>query len=69
MNQADIEEETTMSDDTKSPAPETREPQKITPQKGEAANSAELDAQQLDKVAGGTGGLHGAGPLGPGRGG
>jgi hypothetical protein len=38
-----------MSTDTKSPAPETAEPQKITPQTGE------LDAEKLDEVAGGGG--------------
>jgi len=36
-----------MSDDTKSPAPETQEPQKITPQTGE------LDDRQLDDTSGG----------------
>ena len=44
-----------MSNDTKSPAPEKPEPQRITPQSGELAKSTELDAEQLDKVAGGGG--------------
>ena len=43
--------------------------QQITAQAGELAKSSELDAEQLDKVAGGTGGLHAGGPVGPGPGG
>ncbi len=39
-----------MSNDTKSPASETPEPQQITPQTGE------LDAEKLDNVSGGGGG-------------
>jgi len=43
---------------------EKPEPQKITPQTGELAKSTELDAEQLDKVAGGIGLIHGGpGPL------
>jgi len=50
--------------DNKSPSPEKPEPQKITPQTGELAKSTELDAEQLDNVAGGIGG--GTHPTGPG---
>ena len=39
----------TNKQDTRSPAPEKPEPQQITPQTGE------LDAEQLEEVAGGTG--------------
>ena len=54
-----------MSKDTKSPAPESPEPRQITPQAGELAKSTELDAEQLDKVAGGIGGAtHPSGPGG-----
>jgi hypothetical protein len=55
--------------DSKSPQLEKTEPQKITPQTGEPAKSKELDAEQLDRVAGGVGGLHAGGPVGPGPGG
>jgi len=50
--------------DAKSPASEKPGPQQITPQAGELAKSTELDAEQLDKVAGGIGG--GTHPSGPG---
>jgi len=51
--------------DNKSLQLEKTEPRKITPQAGEVAKSTELDAQQLDTVAGGIGGGH-TPPAGPG---
>ncbi len=52
--------------DTITNAPtEKPQPQKITPQTSELAKSTELDTEQLDKVAGGLGGVH-VGPNGPG---
>lgn len=58
-----------MTNEPKAPKDNARESQEITSQTGEVAKSAELDAEQLDKVAGGTGGLHHGGPVGPGPGG
>jgi len=55
-----------MSNDTKSPESEKAEPQTITPQTSELAKSNELDAEQLDKVAGGVGLVHITGGGGPG---
>jgi hypothetical protein len=58
-----------MTNDSRKPTPEKIEPQKISPQTADLGKRSELNVEQLDKVSGGTGGLHGGGPLGPGRGG